>query len=166
MKLYHGSDCVVKTPKVLAGDRIGDFGMGFYTTTDFSQAKRFVATKCDRLKLQRGYVSVFTIADDFLSNPALRIRFFRQADGEWVDFVEANRRQPNYEHDYDIVMGPVANDQVYASLALYEADLLDYRELIERLKVRKLTDQVLFHTDKSLLSLTYCGSEVVPCQQK
>lgn len=165
MKLYHGSDCIVITPKILASDHIGDFGLGFYTTTDIAQAARFVETKCDRLKLRCGYVSVFAVSDDFLNNPALRICVFRDADAEWVDFVEANRRQLNFEHDFDIVMGPVANDQVYASLALYEADLLDYRELIARLKVRKLTDQVLFHTDKSLLPLTFCGSEVVPCRQ-
>ena len=73
---------------------------------------------------------------------------------------------PNYEHDYDFVFGPVANDQVYASFALHESDLIDFAELINRLKVRKLTDQVLFHTEKALSLLKYAGCEVVQCPLK
>ena len=62
--------------------------------------------------------------------------------------------------------GRLPNDQVYASFALYESDLIDFAELINRLKVRKLTDQVLFHTEKALSLLKYAGSEGVQCQLK
>jgi len=48
MKLYHGGLIEVKTPRIMATDHIGDFGIGFYTTTDLEQARRFVATRCDR----------------------------------------------------------------------------------------------------------------------
>jgi len=166
MKLYHGSDMIVKTPRILAADHIGDIGIGFYTTTDIRQARNFVTTKCGRKKLSHGYVSIFEIPDDFLENPNLHIRIFSKANEEWVIFVEANRKQPDFAHEYDIIKGPVANDQVYASFALYEADLLDFHELLKRLKVRKLTDQVLFHTERSLLPLTFIESEVVECQPK
>lgn len=80
--------------------------------------------------------------------------------------MEANRRDVDYRHEYDIVYGPVANDQVYASFALYESELIDFSELLNRLKVRKLTDQVLFHTERSLAILKYTGSEVVSCLRK
>ena len=53
-----------------------------------------------------------------------------------------------------------------AGFALYESDLIDFSELLPRLKVRKLTDQVLFHTERSLSILKYIGSEVVQCPQK
>ena len=96
----------------------------------------------------------------------MRIRIFRKADEEWARFVEANRRDVDYRHEYDIVYGPVADDQVYASFALYESDLIDFSELLNRLKVRKLTDQVLFHTERSLAVLRYIGSEVVRCPRK
>ena len=166
MKLYHGGLIEVKTPRIMATDHVGDFGAGFYTTTDLGQARRFVATKCDRSRKSQGVVSYFEVADDFLETQALRVRIFRKADEAWARFVEANRRDVNYSHEYDIVYGPVANDQVYASFALYESELIDFSELLNRLKVRKLTDQVLFHTERSLSLLKYTGSEVVQCPQK
>ena len=166
MKLYHGGLIEVKIPRIMATDHIGDFGIGFYTTTDLEQARRFVATKCDRNRKAQGVVSYFEVEDDFLKSKDLQIRIFRKADEKWARFVEANRRDVNYSHKYDIVYGPVANDQVYASFALYESDLIDFKELLNRLKVRKLTDQVLFHTERSLSILKYIGSEVVPCPQK
>jgi len=166
MKLYHGGLIEVKTPRIMATDHIGDFGIGFYTTTDLEQARRFVATKCDRSRKSQGVVSYFEVEDDFLKSKDLQIRIFRKADEKWARFVEANRRDVNYSHEYDIVYGPVANDQVYASFALYESDLIDFKELLNRLKVRKLTDQVLFHTERSLSLLKYIGSEVIQCLQK
>ena len=47
-----------------------------------------------------------------------------------------------------------------------ESDLIDFSELLNRLKVRKLTDQVLFHTERALSILKYTGSEVVQCPRK
>ena len=166
MKLYHGGLTEVKTPRIMATDHIGDFGTGFYTTTDLEQARRFVATKCDRCRKTQGVVSYFEVPDDFLKTQELKIRIFRKADEKWARFVEANRRDVDYRHEYDIVYGPVANDQVYASFALYESELIDFSELLNRLKVRKLTDQVLFHTEKALSLLKYAGSEVVQCPLK
>ena len=166
MKLYHGGLEEIQVPRIIIGDHIGDFGVGFYTTTNIQQARRFVKTKCDREKKTSGVVSIFDVRDDFLLAPDLRIRVFKKADEDWARFVEANRRNPNYEHDFDLIFGPVANDQVYASFALYESDLIDFAELINRLKVRKLTDQVLFHTEKALSLLKYAGSEVVQCPLK
>ena len=166
MKLYHGGLIEVKTPRIMATDHIGDFGIGFYTTTDLEQARCFVATRCDRSRKPQGVISYFEVPDDFLKMQELKIRIFRKDDEAWARFVEANRRDVNYRHDYDIVYGPVANDQVYASFALYESALIDFKELLNRLKVRKLTDQVLFHTERSLSLLKYVGSEVVQCPQK
>ena len=166
MKLYHGGLVETQIPRIIVGDHIGDFGVGFYTTTSIQQTRRFVKTKCDREQKTSGAVSIFDIRDDFLQAPDLHVRVFKKADEDWARFVEANRRNPNYEHDFDLIFGPVANDQVYASFALYESDLIDFAELINRLKVRKLTDQVLFHTEKALSLLKYAGSEVVQCPLK
>ena len=166
MKLYHGGLEEIQVPRILPSDHVGDFGVGFYTTTSLQQARRFVKTKCDREQKTNGVASIFDIRDDFLQSPDLHVRVFKKADEDWARFVEANRRNPNYEHDFDLIFGPVANDQVYASFALYESDLIDFAELINRLKVRKLTDQVLFHTEKALSLLKYAGSEGVQCQLK
>ena len=115
--------------------------------------------------MDEGCLSIYDVPDDFLHNDFLQVRTFKAADEEWVDFVLKNRRQPDFCHDYDIVAGPVANDQVYASFALYENDLISKTELLERLKARRLVDQILFHTEKSLLILNFTGSEVIRCRK-
>lgn len=165
MKLFHGGLIPVKEPKILSADRIGDFGIGFYTTSSEEQARRFVQSKAARQNVAEGCLSIYDVPDDFLHNDFLRVQTFKAADEEWVDFVLKNRRQPDFCHDYDIVAGPVANDQVYASFALYENDLISKTELLERLKARRLVDQILFHTEKSLLILNFTDSEVIRCRK-
>lgn len=73
----------------------------------------------------------------------------------------ANRTNKDYHHDYDIVYGPVANDRVYAAFALYEGNLLNKQELIQELRTYLLVDQLLFHTEQSLLYLTFLEAKEI-----
>ena len=69
--------------------------------------------------------------------------------------------QANPQLRDDMVFGPMANDAVYTALTLYEAGLLTKEETIKRLKVRKLYDQILFHTKVSLMKCCYLESKEV-----
>lgn len=86
---------------------------------------------------------------------------FERPDEAWLDFVMANRMNLNYRHGYDIVKGPVANDRVYASFALYEARLIDKQELINELRAYKLVNQILIHTDRALASVKWIEAKEV-----
>ena len=59
----------------------------------------------------------------------------------------------------------MANDQVYASLTLYEGGIISFEMLVERLKTRRLFDQMLFHTEEALSCLAFQGSEEVVWQK-
>lgn len=166
MTVYHGGLEAISSPRVIKGDRIGDFGMGFYTTTDFEQARRFVMRKCIVAGRGRGVISTYSIPDDSLARPELAVKQFPSASEEWVEFVFANRRVALFEHGYDLVYGPVANDQVYASFALFEDGQIGHEELIRRLKSRRLVDQLLFHTEKALTLLKFTASVEVVCPGK
>ena len=96
MKLFHGGLIPVREPKILSADRIGDFGIGFYTTSSEEQARRFVQSKAARQNVAEGCLSIYDVPDDFLHNDFLRVRTFKAADEEWVDFVLKNRRQPDF----------------------------------------------------------------------
>ena len=89
----------------------------------------------------------------------------RNMDKDLLDkayfFVMANRMQKGYVHDYDIVYGPVANDRVYAAFALYEGRLISKLALIAELRAYKLVDQYLFHTERSLESITFVEAKEV-----
>lgn len=103
-----------------------------------------------------GYVNVYDI--DMRDIPTLKVLHFDKPSDEWVDFVEKNRQDINFVHDYDIVYGPVANDRVYAQLALYEQGFISKATLISELKAYKLIDQLLFHTENALKHLHFIDS--------
>ena len=86
---------------------------------------------------------------------------FVNPDEAWLDFVVSNRRDINYSYDYDIVTGAVANDNVYASLNLYESGFIGKDELIKELMVWKYVDQICFHTERSLDYLKFLKSREV-----
>lgn len=134
-----------------------DFGTGFYTTTSLQQARRWVKLRMEQLNVSIGYINIY----EYTVKKGLHTRLFRSANEAWVDFVHANRTMQDYNHDYDIVTGPVANDNVYLSFNLYESGFISKRELIRRLKTYKLVDQLLFHTERSLEALTYTGNKEV-----
>lgn len=104
-----------------------------------------------------GYINIY----EYTAKKGLRTRLFRSANEAWVNFVHANRTVQDYNHVFDIVTGPVANDNVYLSFNLYESSIITKRELIRRLKTYKLVDQLLFHTERSLETLEYSGSKEV-----
>ena len=64
-------------------------------------------------------------------------------------------------HQYDIVIGAVANDTLYSTLLLYETGVLSKIETIRRLKTHKLFDQISFHNQSVLKELQYSENYVV-----
>ena len=157
MTLYHGSLEIVEQPHILDPNRPLDFGSGFYATTSLQQAERWTRARMEQAKTECGYINIY----DFTATKGLHTRTFRSANEKWVDFVYANRSIQGFKHDYDIVTGPVANDNVYLSFNLYEAGVITKQELIRRLKAYKLVDQLLFHTERSLATIKYIGHKEV-----
>ena len=151
MILYHGSLEIVKQPRIMEASRPLDFGRGFYTTTSLQQALRWVKLRMEQSNAKDGYINMY----EYSPMKGLKVRRFRSANAAWVDFVHDNRTKLDFEHDYDIVEGPVANDNVYLSFNLYESGIITKAELIRRLKTYKLVDQLLFHTEQSLDTLKF-----------
>lgn len=159
MKLYHGGIEPVLNPEIREPNRTLDYGSGFYTTTSYEQAEAWVRRKVKETNVVKGFVNVFEFDEQAVQQ--LRCLTFETPTEEWVDFVMKNRTRKGFVHDYDIVYGPVANDKVYAAFALYEGGLLDTQNLIAELKTYKLVDQYLFHTERSLQSLTFIEAKEV-----
>ena len=158
MKLYHGSLEVVSEPRIITPNRTLDYGRGFYTTTSYEQAEQWVRRRKGS-QHSVGYVNVYELAD-VLPDEIMQLRFDTPTE-EWVDFVMRNRTEKGFEHSFDIVYGPVANDRVYAAFALYESNLLDKEGLIRELRTYELVDQFLFHTEQSLQHLTFIEAKEV-----
>lgn len=131
--LYHGSDSIIETPEIREANRTLDFGTGFYLTSSKSQGGNWVRRKLERDNLTSGYISIYHFCEEDAAE-ILNIKVFDSPSGEWLDFVMANRRIPNFKHDYDVVIGPVANDRVYTAFALYEGGSISKDTLIHELK--------------------------------
>ena len=155
MTLYHGSNVVVKEPRIKNSFRTLDFGKGFYTTSSFEQAKNWAIRKAQNEKAGSPIISEYFVHDDFLTDKNFSILIFEKANDDWLDFVISNRTNPKFTYDYDIVKGAVANDRVYASINAYESGFMDKNTLLKELKTWVYVDQILFHTEKSLSLLTF-----------
>lgn len=160
MKLYHGSIVSVKNPNLRQGRPNTDYGKGFYTTVDFDQAARWARIRRDRAGGGNAVVSVYEVDDMLLQKEDFRIMEYNGATKEWLDFVVANRRYAPL-HDYDIVLGPVANDNLYATISLYENGELSSEAAVVQLKTHVLFNQVSFHTEKVLAQLRFVESIMV-----
>ena len=160
MKIYHGSIEKVEKPEIrISKHRTLDYGYGFYTTTSYSQSRDWVKRRMDNANVQKGFVNIYNFDEKALKY--LKCLIFDSPTENWVDFVMNNRTQKGFEHEYDIVYGPVANDRVYASFALYEGGLIDKQTLISELKTYKLIDQYLFHTEKALEFIHFIDAEEI-----
>lgn len=100
--LYHGSNVVVEKPQILISGFNKDFGYGFYCTNIERQARKWALTR-------RGnsVISIFRYAPI----EELKLLSFPEMSDEWLDFVVNCRR--GIKHDYDIVEGPMADDQIW-----------------------------------------------------
>lgn len=160
MKLYHGSIVSVKNPNLRQGRPNTDYGKGFYTTVDFDQAARWARIRRDRAGGGNAVVSVYEVDDTLLQKKDFHIMEYNGATKEWLDFVVANRRYAPL-HDYDIVLGPVANDNLYATISLYENGELSAEAAVIQLMTHVLFNQVSFHTEKVLTQLRFIESRMV-----
>ena len=153
MILYHGSNVIVKEPKIIDSDRKLDFGKGFYLTTDYEQARKWALRTYERRKLGNASISVFEIEENTIK--LLKVKKFKTADKFWLSFITKNRIENYVQSDYDIIIGPVANDNTMPTVLLYLEGAYDEDEAIKRLLTQKLKDQVVFKTEKSLEYLKF-----------
>ena len=84
----------------------------------------------------------------------LKILRFKKPDSAWLDYVAANRKYKNND-DWDLVIGPVANDQTFPTILLYLDGYLDAESAIRQLLPQKLKDQYTFKTEKALSLLEF-----------
>ena len=145
--IYHGSNVEVSNPKILINGYYKDFGYGFYCTNIEKQAKRWALTKKGA-----SVVNYYS----YLKIPVLKILCFSEMTEEWLDFVVNCRR--GKMHTYDIVEGPMADDQIWDYVEDYTADKISKEAFWALVKFKYPTHQIVFCTEDALQTLHYEGS--------
>lgn len=158
MILYHASNVEVKRPMLVESNRLLDFGQGFYTTTNREQAVRFAKS----VVAKRGgnpMLNMYEFDESVFSS--CKILKFDSPSEAWLDFVAANRMGKYAGEHYDLIMGPVANDNVYATIGLYTQGFMSREAAINELRVRKLYDQIVFATPRVFHFIKHVKTEVL-----
>jgi len=158
MNLYHGSNAVIETPSLKFSRKELDFGIGFYTTTNYEQAVQFTEKVVER-KGGDKIVNIYSFDTENMQK--FKVLEFKEPSREWLDFVSDNRNSVPLKNDYDIIIGPVANDDVFRTLLLYFAKELSADETLSRLKIKRLFNQYTFKNENVLKSLNFVKSEFV-----
>lgn len=149
MILYHGSNVTVEKPVLVKQNRFLDFGFGFYTTTNKEQAKDFAVKLTDKRKNGTATLNIYEV-DETKAFAECNVLSFDEPDEAWLDFVAQNRQGMYSGEKYDLIYGPVANDDVYRTITLYITGILSKEQTLEALKIRKLYNQLVFTSEKSL----------------
>ena len=156
LKLYHGSNVRIERIDLLIGHINKDFGKGFYLTTLKEQAEAMAKRKARLFIDAVPIVTEFNFDDSCLTNNDLNVKVFEGVSEEWAEFIFENRRasETGFSHNYDIVIGPVADDGVVIQLDRYEMGKITLQQLVEELRFRKLNNQYYFGTEKAIKYLT------------
>ena len=169
MLLYHGSNQEIMIVDLSQCKPFKDFGKGFYLTTIVEQAE-LMAKRTSMINSGSPVVTVFEY--DTTAGSNLAIKSFAEPSYEWALFVLNNRNRyfrnyadPNNNHDnkYDIVVGPVANDDIALLFRTFTSGYIDIDALVKGMKYKKLSNQYSFHTKNAVSSLTKRG--VLPHEQ-
>ncbi|GHT46681.1 hypothetical protein AGMMS49965_24390 [Bacteroidia bacterium] len=156
MKVYHGG--LVEIEKIdLSQSRLNrDFGAGFYVTNIQEQAEFWARRKGQRHGT-KGYVTEFTFYENAYKHYELKVLRFDGYTEDWLDFVVMNRNPEVAEpaHEYDIVEGPVADDDITQRIDAYLEGAVTKEKFLDELKFARPTHQICFCTTRSLQMLEH-----------
>ena len=147
MTVYHGGYQPVANPEIRIGRNTKDFGPGFYCTIIKEQAQRWA---------KRYNTKVVSIYDVKLS-PSVKIKEFKEMTDEWLDFIVECRS--GKLHEYDIVIGAMADDQIYNYVSDYVDGTITREQFWVLAKFKYPTHQINFCTENALKCLYYRGYE-------
>ena len=165
MRLYHGSNIAIDNINLAMCRPYKDFGQGFYLTDIEEQAEK-MAIRVARIYGEKPIVNIYEIDDDFKDFKDfkdlkdLKIKNFGiQTTEEWARFVMNNRSRVftdiknvlcNKDNKYDIVIGPVADDNMALLFRQYENEIIDFETLVKGMIYKETSSQYSFHTEKSV----------------
>lgn len=149
MLVYHGSYVEFQHPRINVGRNTKDFGTGFYCTVIKEQAERWAK------RYATPVVNIYSL----LINEKLDILEFKEMTDEWLDFIIACRSGKPHQHD--IVIGAMANDQIYNYVSDYIDGVITREQFWMLAKFKYPTHQINFCSDQALSCLAFYKSEAV-----
>lgn len=152
MKLYHGSNIIIEQIDFARCKPYKDFGQGFYLTEIEEQAVQ-MARRTATIYGGVPVVTAFEFDDAAaMADETLSVKRFAEPGEEWALFVMANRSREGRHpvHDYDIVIGPVADDTIATLFRNFDDGIIDLPMLVAGLRYKKISSQYFFHSARAV----------------
>ena len=154
MILYHGSNVSIETVDLSKSKRYKDFGQAFYLSAEREQAIKMAEAKVVQFGGEEA-VTAFEFDKTHLSSNCFRVKSFDGYTREWAEFVFNNRDESqDFEHNYDIVYGPIADDYVGLQIRDFKRRAITFEQFLQNIHYHKgITYQYAFCTQKAVDSL-------------
>ncbi len=162
MILFHGTNTDIETIDLSRSLNHKDFGKGFYLTDSRETAMR-MATKKARLFGGKATLIIYEFDETALYSD-LKVKIFpEKATVEWFLFVDANRDRENQQpiHDYDIIVGPIADDGVVMQITNYRENIFTAEQAAKCLQDKYLDQQYYFGSEKALRYLNKSNVQIL-----
>lgn len=171
IKIYHGSDKIIKKPQFGLGKTYNDYGQGFYCTYDIQMAKEWgVGYE------QNGYTNCYEFDDEDLSILDLNSKEYCML--HWLGILLENRIfdmpsvlaaeakvyiRENFHVDYenyDVIVGYRADDSYFSFAQDFINGTISYRQLCNAMHLGKLGLQYVLKSEKAFERISYLDYEI------
>ena len=151
MILYHGTNIDFGEIDLSCSNPYKDFGKGFYLTDIRTQALELARKRMIRDGGSQ-VVQEYEFDEGLLIDSELKCLRFDTPTAAWAEFIFKNRSRstPAFKHDYDVVVGPIADDGVAYLLNRYQEGSFTLEELANELQYKRLNRQYFFGTIKAI----------------
>lgn len=148
--MYHTGFQIIQDPDVTYGRKNADFGQGFYVSSDKEFSKRWAKQRPN----QSVYINQYELSLEQLSIKQL------QKDEEWFQYLYQNRRgQKDIYAQYDVIIGPIANDTIFDTLGIFTSGFLSSEEVLRYLMVGPTYTQIVLKTKKATSFLQWLKAD-------
>ena len=169
MRIYLGSNDIIKVPLYGYGKKYNDYGLGFYCTENIELAKEW-AVDIDR----DGFANIYELDVEDLK--ILNLNDEKYNILHWLTILLENRIfdvhsdlayegkeyllnnfKINY-NDYDVIIGYRADDSYFAFAQDFLNGIISYRQLNNALLLGKLGNQIVLKSKKAFEKIEFIDS--------
>lgn len=149
MRCYHTGHHKLPDPDIRIGRKNADFGQGFYLSPSDAFAGKWVRERKDL----EAYVNAYEL--DLSGLRVLQL----QRDEAWFDYLFRNRAGlPDRHGEYDLILGPIANDTIYNTFGVFTSGLLPKEQVLSLLQIGPCYEQIVVKTERARRQLRWLSS--------
>lgn len=147
--LFHTGFQIIQDPDIRRGRQNADFGQGFYLSDNEAFSKRWARVNKDTPVYLNRYE---------MDYEGLDIKHFAR-NQEWFDYIFNNRAgRPDDLKEYDIIIGPIANDTLYDTGGIITSGLINRKQAFQMLSVGPCYEQIVIKTDRARQALRFADA--------